>query len=131
VDRHYVLPRTPEAPSLARRLIADACDAWGLHTPIEANSQLMTSEIVTNALVHGGGTIELSIEREAQERIRVQVHDQGPGPDAASPEPSVSDDSALKPSGRGLLIIEDLAVGWGIEFTATGTCTWFVAAGVT
>jgi anti-sigma regulatory factor (Ser/Thr protein kinase) len=100
------LPRAPEAPGIARRRLVqsfgDALAATQLHT-----ARLLTSELVTNALLHGAGSITLRASLE-QDRLLVEVFDEGEGLGAARPRP----DSAGV-GGYGLRIVDRAASRWG------------------
>ncbi|MGH3367061.1 MAG: ATP-binding protein [Nocardioidaceae bacterium] len=72
-------------------------------------AELVVSELVTNAVVHGQGDIGLFVS--ADERIvRIEVSDAG----AREPRLSTHDDQHDQ-SGRGLSIVQELARAWGVE----------------
>lgn len=81
---------------------------------------LLVSELVTNAVVHGGGRRELEVEADiCESSVRVQVRDAGPG---FVPRPR-----ALEPDevgGWGLFLVERLAGRWGVS-CGGGTTVWF------
>jgi anti-sigma regulatory factor (Ser/Thr protein kinase) len=111
VDR--MLPRSPESPGVARRL-AHA------HTgPFDEDRRddvaLMVSELVTNALQHGTGTISLRIDTENL-AIRVEVSDEGNVAIAPTPNPGAH-------GGWGLRIVERLSDDWGA--LEGSTKVWF------
>jgi anti-sigma regulatory factor (Ser/Thr protein kinase) len=82
---------------------------------------LCTSEIVTNAIEHGAPPIELRIARNSS-TVRVEVVDTSPlMPRRSDPPPS-----SIR--GRGLLIVERCADGWGVEELADGKAVWFELA---
>jgi anti-sigma regulatory factor (Ser/Thr protein kinase) len=82
---------------------------------------LVISEIVTNAVRHGGGTgqVELAATPKA-EFLCVQVTDDGPGfvprPGAMASEPT---------GGFGLFIVERLTRRWGMTREGRRTRVWF------
>src|SRR5688572_19913370 len=69
---------------------------------------LCTSEIVTNAIEHGAPPIELRIEHD-DDVVRVEVEDTSPL------LPRRNDPPPTSIRGRGLLIVERCADGWGVE----------------
>jgi two-component sensor histidine kinase len=81
--------------------------------------ELLTSELVTNALLHASSAEEMVIQLAAT-RVRVEVSD-------SSPEPPVQrriDVSAA--SGRGLTIVDAIAVKWGVDRNRQGgKRVWF------
>ena len=75
----------------------------------------MVSELVTNALVHGIGTITLRIDVEPA-ALRVEVSDEGNVALAPSPTPGAH-------GGWGLRIVDQLADDWGV--LEGSTKVWF------
>jgi anti-sigma regulatory factor (Ser/Thr protein kinase) len=113
------LLHTPEAPGLARRYVTARSAAWP--ADLVDLVVLLTSELVTNAVVHGLGPVQLVL-REDGDCVRVEVGDGEPrlpdGPGTAT-ERDVS--------GRGLLILDRLADRWGAHPSRTppGKVVWF------
>jgi DNA-binding NarL/FixJ family response regulator len=92
---------------LARRFAADNLTAWGLHTLIDAVT-LIVSELSTNAVVHARSAFTLRLKL-ASSALRVEVVDCGPGlPNPINPDPTGV-------GGRGLLLVSELSVAWGID----------------
>jgi anti-sigma regulatory factor (Ser/Thr protein kinase) len=111
----------PEGASFAARgLVREACETW---TQDEADTaQLLVTELVANALVHGRGDIGLVVRRTA-EVLRVEVTDGDPArPRIVDPAPSPLDES-----GRGLYIVDQLASSWGSlsDGPSSGKTVWF------
>ena len=81
---------------------------------------LLVSEVVTNAVLHGRGKAVLDAHL-APERLEVGVTDDNPVP------PEVQHvEEVLAESGRGMLLVEQLAARWGVEPTASGgKRVWF------
>jgi anti-sigma regulatory factor (Ser/Thr protein kinase) len=98
------LPRSPDSVRTARRLL-DA-HAGTLRPQQRTDAALMVSELVTNALLHGSGTISLRIDLE-RDALRIEVSDEGNV--ALSPTPT-----AGAHGGWGLRIVEELADDWGV-----------------
>ena len=103
------LPRDAGAPRRARALLrehADDLDAARLDTAV-----LLISELVTNAVLHGGGEIRLLIDG-----TRFAVSDEGGG------SPVVRDDPGAD-GGWGLRLVGQLAARWGVQEERTQV--WF------
>jgi anti-sigma regulatory factor (Ser/Thr protein kinase) len=83
-----------------------------------ATAELLTSELVTNAVLHGRGEPVLAVDVE-NGRVRIAVHD-----DTTS-VPVVGNPGPLAGSGRGMQLIESLAARWGVEPDARGKDVWF------
>ena len=110
---HMTLPRSADSIATARRLVHE--HASTLTSQQRDAAVLMVSELVTNALRHGVGTIALRIDVEA-EGLRIEVADQGDVAVAPSPTPDAR-------GGWGLLIVDQLADDWGVS--AGSTKVWF------
>ncbi|SEL16716.1 ATP-binding protein [Streptacidiphilus jiangxiensis] len=81
---------------------------------------LMTSELVTNACLHGGGPQEVTVRAEGS-RLRVEVADAGPEPPELRPLKPPA-----RPGGHGLRVVERLADCWGSAPRAGGgKVVWF------
>ena len=109
------LPRTPHAASRAR----DAADRLTVDLPAElrARLRLVVSELVTNAVRHGDGAIELRLWRDGT-TVRGEVVDEGGGF-----EHEVRSEGWQDVGGRGLGIVERLTRRWGIREGTTHV--WF------
>ena len=114
------LPGAPLAPAAARSVVEGLVD----HVPgsMIETARLLISELVTNAVLHGGarsgGDVEVRIIAKA-ERVRVEVCDAGRGFAATHPK--------LDPGrigGWGLYLVDQLADRWGVE-TDDGCMVWF------
>jgi anti-sigma regulatory factor (Ser/Thr protein kinase) len=81
-------------------------------------AELLTSELVTNALLHAGTDLTVHVET-AGERIRIAVDD---GSDVA-PRVGALDDVSC--GGRGLPLVAALAQRWGWEALPHGKRVWF------
>jgi anti-sigma regulatory factor (Ser/Thr protein kinase) len=110
------LPDSAVAPSIARVAIRDALK--GHPAQVREVAVLLADELVTNALVHAGGEIELGVE-DSPSWIRVEVTD------TAAVEPIVRSPGPGGESGRGMLIVDSLASSWGIVPTPHGKAVWF------
>ncbi|HLY49960.1 MAG TPA: ATP-binding protein [Solirubrobacteraceae bacterium] len=115
-EHHADLPRDATAPGLARR----AVERWFgplLDAEELASVKLMTSELVTNAVVHGIGGITLRARFE-DERVLIEVVDEGQGF-----ERSMRKDDFQEVGGHGLAIVDAEASRWGIHEGTTHV--WF------
>lgn len=115
----HTLPHTLEAPGLARRYVSARSAAWPAE--LVELAVLLTSELVTNAVVHGRGPIQLLLLEDG-DRLRIEVADGEPRLPDGPGKPADSD-----VSGRGLLILDRLADRWGSRSRRTppGKVVWF------
>src|SRR5438445_10134528 len=81
------------------------------------DAALVVSELVTNALLHGGGCTGIDI-RPIEGGLRVEVRDPSP----ASPFPGYATEGAL--TGRGVRVVASLAARWGMQPTPDGKIVW-------
>jgi anti-sigma regulatory factor (Ser/Thr protein kinase) len=110
-----------EAARVARDAIA-ASDPT-LAPLVREDLSLLVTELVTNAVLHGGAATDrpLQVELRRQNgRIRVEVIDPGTGFEQPSP-PTNGDWS----SGWGLFLVDRIAASWGVSPAPAGTCVWF------
>ncbi|WP_371680073.1 SpoIIE family protein phosphatase [Streptomyces sp. NBC_01276] len=112
-----LVPGDPDSLVMGRHLIRAAVAAWGARERAD-EIELVADELMTNALVHtdGGGLVSLRLTAEG--RIRIEVEDFS----SALPRRREADDWAV--SGRGLMLVERLAEGWGVEPRGGGKCVW-------
>ncbi len=87
---------------------------------------LLVSELVTNAVLHGGphapgANVGLAIVVGA-DRIRIEVGDAGEN------IPVVGDGALDRPTGRGLILVENLGTRWGCEPSGAGKVVWVEVA---
>lgn len=109
------LTSSAAARSFSRRLCLD----WGVRHALAAAS-LVVSELVTNAIRHTVADIELSLAR-LDNRLRVAVHDQGPG------IPRQSEAAPTATSGRGLALVDGFSRAWGVlPLPDAGKSVWAV-----
>lgn len=101
----YTLPRKTSSARWARRLTTGFLG--GSRTPPRAadrldDANLVVSELVTNAALHGGGRCRLRLSTE-DDRITVEVRDD------SSRLPSLRRPSPEQPGGRGIAMVRCLA----------------------
>jgi anti-sigma regulatory factor (Ser/Thr protein kinase) len=115
------LPADPSAARIARGHVTPLCSSWP-RTVTEV-ALLLTSELVANAVLHGGSGIEMSV-RGDDDLLRVEVADDGPG---LPPDPAPSMPSRELESGRGLALLTALADAWGADprDAHPGKVVWF------
>ncbi|MFC7010262.1 ATP-binding protein [Streptomyces viridiviolaceus] len=102
----------------ARRALRELLRQWGRPGRSEI-AELLTSELVTNALVHTDDDAVLTAT-VGPRALRVEVRDfVGRMPRPRAPEPGESTD------GRGLVLVESLADAWGVQAHGVGKSVWF------
>ena len=101
------------APVRARRFVGEMLLAAHL-TDLCDEAQLLTSELVTNALVHSASALNVTVST-TPDGVTVHVQDADTGPITAG---HISSDDTLLEGGRGLVLVHELAEAWGTEHRA-------------
>lgn len=110
-------PGSASAPRTARWWVAGRLKELGLE-PLADAVLLLTSEIVTNALIHAGTEMRVRL-RPSGAGVRVEVRD-------GSGVPPVRHRYSLRSTtGRGLGLLDSLADEWGWAPDGTGKTVWF------
>ncbi len=114
--REWFPPVSASVP-VARALVAGACRRWELPGLLSA-AELVTSELVGNAVVHAGTPVDLTVTRWSR-FLHLAVRDY----DQHRPR-RVGTSGAIESSGRGLVIVDAVASSWGCSRTGDGKVTW-------
>ncbi|WP_137230396.1 SpoIIE family protein phosphatase [Streptomyces sp. BPSDS2] len=111
----WELTAEPVSVGRARELATGQLAAWGLEE-LSFATELVVSELVTNAVRYGGGPLGLRLIRDRT--LVCEVSDTG----HTSPHlrHSAEDDEG----GRGLFIVAQLVQRWGTRYTPTGKTIW-------
>src|SRR6516165_5583281 len=117
-DQRVCWSLDPEFTSVrqARSLIRDPLKRWGLEDLVPI-TELLVSELVTNAIKYAKGDILLRLVLESDSLV-CEVHDSSP----ALPRVLQVDRDAE--NGRGLHVVSQLATRWGARRTHAGKVVW-------
>ncbi|MFE9017163.1 SpoIIE family protein phosphatase [Streptomyces sp. NPDC007808] len=123
LDPHHVAdwdvePDTAQVPRV-RKVAVDQVDAWGLEEAAFV-TELVVSELVTNAIRYGEPPIRLRLIRDTSLICEVS--------DASSTAPHMRRARAFDEGGRGLLLVAQLTQGWGTRHTTDGKTIWCAQA---
>jgi anti-sigma regulatory factor (Ser/Thr protein kinase) len=112
-----LLPITDSVPA-ARRYVSDMMRDSDTVADIDT-ARLLVTEIVTNAVLHALTPMTLSVEVSA-DVVRIEVGDGSELP------PQLRAFSPIAAAGRGLRLLESLAVRWGVRPEPSGgKVVWF------
>ena len=112
----------PTSVGAARRFVRDVLMSRRVADGVVSTVELLTSEVVTNAILHARSGTQLAVQVN-DGSVRVAVRD-------SSPEMPVR--RLARPDdvgGRGVVIVEELATAWGVERERNGAKrVWFEVA---
>ena len=108
------LPPDPKSCARARIFVGRACERWGVTRPARI-AELLTSELVANAVVHARTSLAVTVRRYGK-GIELSVRDDGPGRVPATlPE---------DPRGFGLQLVDAMSDAWGSAPAGEGKVVW-------
>lgn len=116
-DRYasWDLPADPAVVAEARATAAERLARWGL-SELAFTTELVVSELVTNAIRHGSAPIRLRLILE--QVLTCEVFD------GSSTAPYLRHPRTTDEGGRGLFLISQFAERWGTRYTADGKIIW-------
>ncbi|MFE9460827.1 SpoIIE family protein phosphatase [Streptomyces californicus] len=107
----------------ARAFVRDTLQGWGYNDVVD-DAVVLTSELVTNAVIHAGTAADVLCLRSA-EGVRVEVADHYPEREVPLQSSSIDFGSPDRENGRGLLLCAALASRWGVEYSPSRKHVWF------
>ena len=107
----------------ARSFVRDTLQGWGFGDIVD-DAVVLTSELVTNAVVHAGTAADVLCLR-SDDGVRIEVSDRYPEREIPVQGSPVTMGSPDREGGRGLQLCAALAGRWGVEYTSTHKNVWF------
>ncbi|MEU5306172.1 SpoIIE family protein phosphatase [Streptomyces noursei] len=107
----------------ARAFVRDTLQGWG-YADVVDDAVVLTSELVTNAVVHAGTAADVLCLR-TDGGIRISVADRYPEREIPLQNHGQTVVHPDREGGRGLLLCGALAARWGVEYTAAQKHVWF------
>ncbi|MEE1807727.1 SpoIIE family protein phosphatase [Streptomyces sp. BE133] len=111
----WEVPADPAAVAGVRARTARLLRTWGLEE-LQMTTELIVSELVTNALRHATGPIRLRLLRQSVLICEVS--------DASSTSPRLRHARTTDEGGRGLFLVAQLTHRWGTRYTPEGKIIW-------
>lgn len=111
----WELPADPAAVAEARKTASRRLAEWGL-AELSFTTELVVSELVTNAIRYASGPIRLRLIHERT--LVCEVFDGG------ATAPHLRHPRATDEGGRGLLLVSQVAQRWGTRFLPEGKVIW-------
>jgi anti-sigma regulatory factor (Ser/Thr protein kinase) len=101
-------PASPRSAHDAREFVRTGLEDAGVDQPVLSDRlSLITSELVTNAILHAGSDIEVRIVIDLRDVVLEVIDD-------AEGRPRPIPPSNSETSGRGLILVDALADAWGV-----------------
>ncbi|MGW6785902.1 SpoIIE family protein phosphatase [Streptomyces sp. NPDC054987] len=111
----WLLDAEPAVVSEARHLVLAQLTAWDLDE-LSFSTELIVSELVTNAIRHAGGPVRLRLIRA--DTLTCEVSD------SSNTQPRMRRARSSEEGGRGLYIVAQLSHRWGSRYTMGGKTVW-------
>ncbi|WP_305125258.1 SpoIIE family protein phosphatase [Streptomyces odontomachi] len=111
----WELPADPAVVATARSLVAGQLSSWGLDDAAFV-TELIVSELVTNAIRHAKAPIGLRLIRGSTLTCEVS--------DGSGSAPRLRHAHTTDEGGRGLLLVAQFAERWGTRYTGAGKTIW-------
>ncbi len=109
------VPRDPAAVRGIRSAVTERLGAWGLGELV-FSTELILSELVTNAIRYGEGPIGVRLIRDRSLICEVT--------DRSSTSPHLRQAAGTDEGGRGLFLVAQFAERWGTRYTGGGKVIW-------
>ncbi|MFE6482284.1 SpoIIE family protein phosphatase [Streptomyces sp. NPDC057757] len=107
----------------ARSFVRDTLQGWGFADIVD-DAVVLTSELVTNAVVHAGTSADVLCLR-SDDGVRIEVADRYPEREIPLQATAINMGNPDSEGGRGLQLCAALAGRWGVEYTPTQKQVWF------
>ena len=111
------LPPSADSVRAARRFLRSTLEAWNAE-PLEWAANQALSELVTNAVLHAGTSVTVSLTLLPDGGLRLEVGDGSP----RIPRQRRYGQQAT--TGRGIALVAGLAQAWGVEPQPDGKTVW-------
>ncbi|MFD5071548.1 SpoIIE family protein phosphatase [Streptomyces sp. NPDC058369] len=103
-------------PAMARTLVRDRLEGWNLDEDTIEATELIVSELITNAVRYGTPPVQLRVMLDRT--LTCEVHDTSPV------APHLRHARTVDEGGRGLFIVSQLANHWGTRYSTGGKALW-------
>ncbi|MFJ6711283.1 SpoIIE family protein phosphatase [Streptomyces sp. NPDC091265] len=112
----WELAHDTTTPAVARTLVRDRLEGWHLDEETIEATELIVSELITNAVRYG--TPPLHLRLLLDRTLTCEVHDTSPV------APNLRHARTVDEGGRGLFIVSQLATHWGTRYSTDGKALW-------
>lgn len=112
---NWEFPADPTIVADARKAVTRQLSAWGLED-VAFTTELVVSELVTNAIRYGGAPVGLRLIRDKTLVCEVS--------DPSNTQPRLRRAKTTDEGGRGLFLVAQLAARWGCRYGRSGKTIW-------
>ncbi|MEV4342796.1 SpoIIE family protein phosphatase [Streptomyces sp. NPDC049590] len=112
---HWEFDADPAVVATARRAAAEQLDAWGL-AEMAFTTELIVSELITNAVRYAGGPVSLRLIRDGALVCEIT--------DPSNTQPRLRRARWTDEGGRGLFLVAQLSTRWGCRYGRQGKTIW-------
>lgn len=116
-EAYLQLDAEPASAARARAFVESTLEQWDC-AHLADIVLLLTSELVTNSVLHAGSEVDLSL-RLTSGVLQIAVADRSPVP------PVIRDQSDQATNGRGMVLLDAMALRWSVVPTDAGKIIWF------
>lgn len=116
IEAAVELPPRAESVSAARRFVATSLRAWQLDQLLDV-VVLLTSELVTNAVIHANSPVRVSMTRDGEEVVLAVA-------DTSQIPVRVRQHDTVATTGRGMRLVAALSLRWGVVENTPGKEVW-------
>ncbi|MGW4510055.1 SpoIIE family protein phosphatase [Streptomyces sp. NPDC004436] len=110
------LQAAPTAAAVARHHVRRQLTTWNVHEELAPSTELIVSELVTNAVRYGLPPLEMRLIHDRTLTCELR--------DASASAPHLRHAGPADEGGRGLFIVGALADGWGVRYDDRGKTVW-------
>ena len=107
----------PAHVRLARSFVARTLRDWKLGALVD-DAQLVVSELASNAVLHSGSEVRVTLRSDGKFWVRIELRDDNP----RLPVPVAFSHDAT--SGRGLSMVDAVSTSWGVGHHGGGKTVW-------
>jgi anti-sigma regulatory factor (Ser/Thr protein kinase) len=118
VTYEFTLEPTVDSIGVGRRLVGAALSEWDLDA-LSYTATLLTSEVLTNSLLHARTEIVLTVVRTGPETVSISVHD------GSAVVPRRRRHAQDATTGRGIELLDRLSQHWRVQPERSGKTLTF------
>ncbi len=122
MSAELVLPPDVSSVGVSRRFVRSTLAEWHLDG-LADTAVLLTSEVVTNSVLHARTEIVISVSRESDDSVTISVHD------GSLHQPRPRSHSLDATTGRGMELLDRLSQEWHVDSDPDGKTLVFTVGG--